>query len=43
MMVDGVPPKNTLAAIGVSRISYGPIPFIEIMNALQLHAATVHP
>jgi 2-methylisocitrate lyase-like PEP mutase family enzyme len=43
MMIDGVPPKNTLAAIGVSRISYGPIPFIEMMNALQLHAATVHP
>jgi 2-methylisocitrate lyase-like PEP mutase family enzyme len=42
MVMDGVPSSATLAAIGVSRISYGPIPFIETMNTLQLQAAKVH-
>jgi 2-methylisocitrate lyase-like PEP mutase family enzyme len=43
MVMDGAPSNAALAAIGVSRISYGPIPFIETMNTLQLHATKVHP
>lgn len=43
MVMDGVPSNATLAAIGVSRISYGPIPFIETMNTLRRHATKLHP
>lgn len=35
MVMDGVPPKARLAQLGVSRISYGPIPYVQAMRALQ--------
>ena len=35
MVMDGVPPKPRLAELGVSRISYGPIPYVRAMSALQ--------
>lgn len=39
MVMDGVPPNDRLAEIGVRRISYGPIPFINAMGALGREAA----
>jgi 2-methylisocitrate lyase-like PEP mutase family enzyme len=39
MVMDGVPSNDRLAEIGVRRISYGPIPFINTMKALELEAA----
>jgi 2-methylisocitrate lyase-like PEP mutase family enzyme len=39
MVMDGVPANDRLAQIGVQRISYGPIPFINTMKALELEAA----
>jgi 2-methylisocitrate lyase-like PEP mutase family enzyme len=41
MVMDGVPDNQRLAAIGVSRISYGPIPYIEAMNGVQEQAASL--
>jgi 2-methylisocitrate lyase-like PEP mutase family enzyme len=41
MVMDGVPDNMRLAEIGVARISYGPIPYINAMNALQKEAAAV--
>jgi 2-methylisocitrate lyase-like PEP mutase family enzyme len=38
MVMDGVPANDRLAQIGVQRISYGPIPFINTMKALELEA-----
>ena len=35
MVMDGVPSNKCLAGFGVARISYGPIPYIETMDALQ--------
>jgi 2-methylisocitrate lyase-like PEP mutase family enzyme len=42
MVMDGVPSNDRLTAIGVSRISYGPIPYVSAMKALgeQARAAT---
>ena len=42
MVMDGVPTNDRLTAIGVSRISYGPIPYVSAMKALgeQARAAT---
>jgi 2-methylisocitrate lyase-like PEP mutase family enzyme len=39
MVMDGVPSNDRLIEIGVRRISYGPIPFINTMNALEQEAA----
>ncbi|OBJ83257.1 isocitrate lyase/phosphoenolpyruvate mutase family protein [Mycobacterium sp. 1245852.3] len=39
MVMDGVPSTERLAEIGVRRISYGPIPFINTMKTLELEAA----
>jgi 2-methylisocitrate lyase-like PEP mutase family enzyme len=41
MVMDGVPSNERLAELGVSRISYGPIPYIRMMAALQQEARTV--
>jgi len=38
MVMDGVPPMNRLRELGVSRISYGPIPYITAMDALKQQA-----
>ena len=38
MVMDGVPPNEHLTKLGVSRISYGPIPYIRAMGALQHEA-----
>jgi 2-methylisocitrate lyase-like PEP mutase family enzyme len=41
MVMDGVPPNEHLTKLGVSRISYGPIPYIRAMGVLQQEAAKV--
>jgi 2-methylisocitrate lyase-like PEP mutase family enzyme len=41
MVMDGVPPNDRLAELGVARISYGPIPYIRAMGALQEEAKKV--
>ena len=41
MVMDGVPSNDRLSELGVSRISYGPIPYIRAMSALQLEAKKV--
>lgn len=38
MMVDGAPPVARLAASGVSRVSYGPLPYRKLMAELQAGA-----
>ncbi len=38
MVMDGVPSADRLSQLGVSRISYGPIPYIRAMGALQQEA-----
>src|SRR4051812_41804446 len=38
MVMDGVPSNDRLTELGVSRISYGPIPYIRLMAALQQEA-----
>lgn len=40
MVMDGVPPNDRLTELGVARISYGPIPYIRAMGALQEEAKT---
>lgn len=35
MVMEGVPSNEKLATLGVARVSYGPIPYIEAMDALQ--------
>jgi len=42
MVMEGVPDNQRLAAIGVSRISYGATPYIEAIRALQERAVTQH-
>jgi 2-methylisocitrate lyase-like PEP mutase family enzyme len=39
MVMNGVPPIDRLAKLGVSRISYGPIPYIRAMAALKQEAS----
>jgi 2-methylisocitrate lyase-like PEP mutase family enzyme len=39
MVMDGVPDNERLAEIGVARISYGPIPYLEAMKYVQERAA----
>jgi 2-methylisocitrate lyase-like PEP mutase family enzyme len=41
MVMDGVPPNERLAQLGVARISYGPIPYISAMKALKEDARKV--
>ena len=41
MVMDGVPPNDRLAELDVARISYGPIPYIRGMTALQEEAKKV--
>lgn len=41
MVIDGMPSSDELATLGVARVSYGPIPYIETMDALQKKAAKV--
>ncbi len=38
MVMDGVPSNDNLAQLGVARISYGPLPYIEMMSALKKSA-----
>ena len=38
MVMEGVPSNDKLATLGVARVSYGPIPYIETMRALQKRA-----
>jgi 2-methylisocitrate lyase-like PEP mutase family enzyme len=35
MVMEGVPSNDELAHLGVARVSYGPIPYIESMRALR--------
>ena len=39
MVMEGVPSNDKLAKLGVARVSYGPIPYVETMEALQKKAA----
>jgi 2-methylisocitrate lyase-like PEP mutase family enzyme len=41
MVMDGVPSNERLAKLGVARISYGPIPYVSAMRALQQEAKKV--
>jgi len=41
MVMDGVPSNNRLSKLDVSRISYGPIPYVHAMAALQKDAEKV--
>jgi 2-methylisocitrate lyase-like PEP mutase family enzyme len=41
MVMDGVPSNDRLSKLGVARISYGPIPYIQAMGALQKDAKIV--
>lgn len=38
MMMDGVPPTEELAALGVKRVSFGPGPYVEAVDSLQVKA-----
>jgi 2-methylisocitrate lyase-like PEP mutase family enzyme len=38
MVMEGVPSNDKLAQLGVARISYGPIPYVETMGALRAKA-----
>jgi 2-methylisocitrate lyase-like PEP mutase family enzyme len=42
MVMDGVPPHDRLTELGVARISYGPIPYLNAMAALGEEAAKVY-
>lgn len=41
MIMDGVPSNDRLSELGVSRVSYGPIPYIGAMSSLQQEAKKV--
>ncbi len=41
MMVDGAPSTDILTSLGVSRISYGPAPYIELMETFKKNNATL--
>lgn len=38
MIVDGAPSITRLAELGVARVSYGPLPFVELMEQLKQNA-----
>jgi 2-methylisocitrate lyase-like PEP mutase family enzyme len=42
MVMEGVPSNTRLTKLGVSRISYGPIPYLDAMEALRKKAKGVH-
>jgi 2-methylisocitrate lyase-like PEP mutase family enzyme len=42
MVMEGVPSNNRLSELGVARISYGPTPYIDAMEALKKKAHRVH-
>ena len=42
MVMEGVPSNKRLSELGVARISYGPIPYIDAMEALKKKAQRVH-
>ena len=41
MVMDGVPSTARLSELGVARISYGPIPYIRAVKALEQEARTI--
>jgi 2-methylisocitrate lyase-like PEP mutase family enzyme len=41
MVMDGVPSNDRLSKLGVARISYGPIPYIQAMDSLKDEARKV--
>jgi 2-methylisocitrate lyase-like PEP mutase family enzyme len=41
MVIDGVPSNDRLTALGVARISYGPIPYVRAMSLLGAEAKMV--
>ena len=41
MVMEGVPPNRSLAELGVARISYGPIPYIDALSGLKERARKV--
>jgi 2-methylisocitrate lyase-like PEP mutase family enzyme len=41
MVMDGVPPNDRLAELGVARISYGPLPYIRALETVGQQAKTV--
>jgi 2-methylisocitrate lyase-like PEP mutase family enzyme len=41
MVMDGVPPNSRIAELGVSRISYGPIPYVRAMETLGQETVTM--
>jgi 2-methylisocitrate lyase-like PEP mutase family enzyme len=43
MILDGVPAHDRLAELGVARISYGALPYIQLMESLQERAKKIHP
>jgi 2-methylisocitrate lyase-like PEP mutase family enzyme len=42
MVMGGVPSNKRLTELGVARISYGPIPYVDAMNALKENAKSAH-
>jgi len=42
MVMDGIPDNEHLAEIGVARISYGPIPYINAMDTLGQETAKLY-
>jgi 2-methylisocitrate lyase-like PEP mutase family enzyme len=38
MVVDGISPVKRLAALGVARVSYGPVPYVRLMKSLREQA-----
>jgi 2-methylisocitrate lyase-like PEP mutase family enzyme len=42
MVMEGVPANGRLTTLGVARISYGPIPYIQAMAALREQAQNIH-
>ena len=41
MVMDGVPSNKRLAELGVCRISYGPLPYLDAMNVLKNEAREI--
>jgi 2-methylisocitrate lyase-like PEP mutase family enzyme len=42
MVMAGMPSNDRLTELGVSRISYGPIPYVRAMGAIKQEASKVH-
>jgi len=42
MVIEGVPSNDKLAKLGVARVSYGPIPYVETIEALQKRAGKLY-